>query len=149
MPTNNSWQPKNAPAVKQEFAARSARPTPVSKPELDQLKSQREHPAPPTLKPTPPTPELGNAPQNVQRPAQIKAREARIQQIEERLGRQQGRAQTAFKTANVVPKPDPVSKGELVTQKQEIEQRQARAQYIEHRLAAKRDRARSAFNRSR
>jgi hypothetical protein len=150
---NSTWTPKNAPAAKQEFNSKSAPSTPVSKPELERLTSQREHPQAPVLQPKPPS--LGNddspaAPpvQNIKQQKQIQTREARIQHIRERLDRQQGRAQSGFQKANIVPKPDPVSKQEVGTQKQEINQREARVKYIQQRLSSRKDRARDAFNRA-
>jgi len=141
--------------IKQEFTSRSAPPGPVSKPELEKLTNEREHVTPPTLKPEQPGPGLGGSTTQdtssaqITNDQQVKEREERIQQIQERLGRQQGRSQAEFQKANVVPNPDPVSRQETVAQKQEIERREARVKYIQQRLDSKRDRARNAFDRSR
>jgi len=149
MPTT-PWRPENAPAVRQEFATNNAAPIPVGKPELDSLKAQRNPPPAPTLKPQPPTPGHDHSPlKEIKERQNVTEREKRIQHIQQRLGFQQDRAQKGFAKANVVPKPDPVSKQETEAQKREIRQREARIDYIHQRLAAKRDRARGSFNRSR
>ena len=149
MPTT-PWQPENAPAVKQEFTAKSAAPTPAGKPELHTLTAQWNRPRTPTLKPQPPPPGHDRSPAKEAKQRQnVTAREARIQHIQQRLGRQQGRAQKEFAKANVVPKPNPVSKQEAEAHKRDISEREARVAYIRQRLSAKRDRARGSFNRSR
>jgi hypothetical protein len=141
------WEHDNSAAMNEQFRSNSAPPEPVSKAGLDRQKEERDAPPEPTLKPKPRTLDQGSdqpelAPIQTPTAQQIMDREAEITYMEERLAAQNHRARDAFKTANVVPAPDPVSR-------MEADKHQTRLHYIEKRLASRKDRARNHFNRSR